>query len=82
MAGGSGVGWLSVNSSTGELAGTTEFYFNFADPNLEKGFLPTAQYLATASDYIGNTYTAEVAVLTTPMVSGDDGEDRLFSTIT
>ena len=62
MAGGTGIGWLSVNSSTGELAGIVQPYNGYWQ----------ADYLATASDDLGNSYSAEIAFLTNPLINGQD----------
>ena len=59
MAGGTGIGWLSVNSTTGELAGKIEGLNNYWQ----------ADYLAFAQDSSGNTYTAEIAILTNPFLT-------------
>ena len=44
---GTGLNWLSVNSTTGELAGIVEGFNDYWQ----------ADYIATAQDSVGNSYT-------------------------
>ena len=63
IIGSKGVGWLSVDLNTGALSGTIEGLNDYWE----------AEYIATAQDSLGNTYTAEISVLTNPFLD-DDGE--------
>ena len=61
MTGGSGVGWLSVDSASGALSGTIEGFNDYW----------AADYIATAESSSGYTYRTEIAVLTNPFIDGD-----------
>ena len=63
---GTGLNWLSVNSTTGELAGIVEGFNDYWQ----------ADYIATAQDSVGNSYTEEIAIMTNPFLD-DDGELHL-----